>query len=81
MECGTSILLQVREKQTLALLELPDETLRVPHHELTCRVLWRHRPSVKHRSILSNGPHLIGPANRDGLKGLVCAYVEPGTAL
>lgn len=48
---------------------------------LTCRVLLGNGASVEHRSILRDGPHLIGSPNGDGLEGLVCAHVQPGAAL
>lgn len=47
----------------------------------TCRVLLRNGASVEHRSILGDGPHLIGSTDGDGLEGLVCAHVQPGAAL
>lgn len=48
---------------------------------LTCRVLLGNGPSVEHRSVPGDGPHLTGSTDGDGLEGLVGAHVQPGAAL
>lgn len=67
--------------QTITVLHTGWMVRTASHLQPTCRVLRGDRPSVEHSSVLCDGPHLVCSADRDGLKRLVGADVQPGASL